>query len=79
MSDVRDPDSDQILPEKNSSPYVQDLVIADIEYRKELGRKKYGTLLQPNNGRDFFLDLYEELLDSVIYLRGLMEERDSNT
>lgn len=80
MSDERDPETDQALPVKNEQPYIQDLVLADIEERKALGLKKYGTLLQPFNGRSFLQDAYEEALDLVIYLRGkLEEERQQDT
>ena len=75
MSDERDPETDQQLPIKNDSPAIQDLVISDIEERKQLGLKKYGTLLQANNGRDMLLDAYQEVLDLAIYLRGAIEER----
>jgi hypothetical protein len=78
LSDVRDPATDQQLPVVNDRPFVQDLVIADIESRKALGIKKYGTLLQSGNGRDMLLDAYEEALDLVIYLRGALDERDRN-
>lgn len=67
---------DQPLPTKNDHPYMQDLVMKDIEDRKALGLKRYGTLLQPHNGRDFLLDAYQEALDLCVYLRGVMFERD---
>ena len=79
MSDVRDPETDQPLPEKNDRPFIQDLVIADIEDRKALGIRKYGTLLQSGNGRDMLLDAYQEALDLVIYLRGLLDEREHSS
>jgi hypothetical protein len=42
-------------------------VIADMEARDRLGRERYGTPLQPFNGRDALRDLYEELLDASAY------------
>jgi hypothetical protein len=66
----------QPLPVKNEGPCVQDLVIADIETRKKVGREKYGTLLQPFNGRDALVDAYQEALDLCQYLRQAIEERD---
>lgn len=78
MSDVRDPDTDQQLPIPNDQTSCQDLVIADIEERKALGLKKYGTLLQPFNGRSFLRDAYEEVLDLAVYLRGRLEEELQN-
>jgi hypothetical protein len=50
-------------------------VIADIEERRRLGISRYGTALQPHNGRDALRDLYEELLDSATYVRQVIEER----
>lgn len=67
---------DQPLPNKNDLPVIQDLVMADIETRKKIGLQRYGTLLQPFNGRDAMTDVYEELLDAAIYMRQLIYERD---
>jgi len=73
VSDARDPATDQQLPVVNDRPFVQDLVIADIEERKQHGIRKYGTALQSGNGRNMLLDAYEEALDLAIYLRGLLD------
>jgi hypothetical protein len=67
---------DQPLPTRNDLPNVQDMVIADMEARKAVGLARYGTLLQPHNGRDFLLDAYQEAMDLAIYLRGCLYERD---
>lgn len=61
---------------RNDMPYVHDLVAHDLLERQRLGVRRYGQPLQPANGRDALLDLYEELLDSVCYLRQAIEERD---
>lgn len=53
---------------------IHDLVIADIEDRKRFGLEKYGTTLQPGNGRRGLVDLYQELLDAAAYCRLLIEE-----
>lgn len=80
MSDERNPDTDsQAAPIPNDRPFIQDLVIADIEERKQFGIRKYGTALQAGNGRDMLLDAYEEALDLCIYLRGALEERNAET
>lgn len=63
-------------PRRNDLPFIQNLVQADIEKRKEYGLNKYGTLLQPFNGRDALMDAYQEALDLVVYLRQVMFERD---
>jgi hypothetical protein len=67
----------QPTPIPNDGPNCQDYVIGAIEERKELGMKKYGTLLQPGNGRDMLQDAFEEALDMTVYLAGLLMERDS--
>jgi hypothetical protein len=68
------------------SASIQDLVIHDclafgfgrvaddIQARKMLGLKKYGTLLQAHNGRDALMDAYQEGLDFANYLRQCQEE-----
>src|SRR5260370_1832061 len=35
--------------------------------RAEMGKTKYGTYLRANNLRNPLLDLYQELLDAIIY------------
>lgn len=63
-------------PVHNDKPAVWELVIADMEARDEFGRKKYGTPLQPHNGRDALTDAYQEALDLLVYLRQMIYERD---
>ncbi len=70
-------EGDQPLPVKTDGPAIQDLVIADIEERKRLGLKRYGSLLKANNGRDALLDAYQEALDLAMYLKQEIEERDA--
>lgn len=67
---------DQPPPVKNDRPAVWDLVMADIKERDEVGTKRYGTRLQPFNGRDAITDAYQEALDMVVYLRQAIEERE---
>jgi hypothetical protein len=43
--------------------------------RDRIGREKYGTPLQPHNGRDSLVDAYQEALDLCVYLRNEIEER----
>lgn len=64
-------------PIPNNAPSIHDLVIADIRARKELGKQRYGTILQAGNGRDALLDAYEEALDLAAYLRQAIAERDT--
>lgn len=68
--------SRQKNPVKNKEKCIQDLVIEDIKQRKKDGIKKYGTVLQPFNGRNSAIDLYQELIDAVQYCKQLIIERD---
>lgn len=69
-------DGDQAPPIPNQHPAIQDLVMQDMLTRKNIGIQRYGTPLQPHNGRDMMKDLYEELLDACNYIRGQLYERD---
>jgi len=63
-------------PEPNRELAVWDLVLEDMRARDAAGAEKYGTRLQPHNGRDFLMDAYQEALDLAVYLRGAIYERD---
>jgi hypothetical protein len=67
---------DQPAPVPNDKPAVWSLVIEDMQARDALGRERYGTPLQPFNGRDALVDAYQEALDLVVYLRQAIAERD---
>ena len=60
---------DQPQPQANRYPSVWDLVMQDMARRDHLGKSRYGVRLQPHNGRRSIVDLYEELLDAVVYTR----------
>jgi len=62
-------------PEKNEFPHVWDLVIADMKERDGWAAKKYGTHLQPHNGRRSLIDAYQEALDLAVYLRQAIFEQ----
>lgn len=68
---------DQPPPITNSSQPIWELVIADMDVRDHVGRARYGMPLQAHNGRDALVDLYQELLDAVVYMRQVIEERKS--
>ena len=68
----------QDMPNINDQPYVHDAMIADIESRKALGTRRYGTPLQPHNGRNALLDAYEESLDLAVYLKQALMEKDED-
>jgi hypothetical protein len=70
--------TEQPMPVPNDQPSVQSLVRADLEHREQVGIARYGTSLQPFNGRDALRDLYEELLDGACYARQVMAERDKS-
>lgn len=62
-----------VLAARGRSPrYALSLLIADMAARDALGRARYGTALQPYNGRDALADLYQELLDAAVYARQAM-------
>lgn len=66
----------ELPPIKTDTPACWDLVLADMAERDRFGKDKYGVRLQPHNGRSFLRDLYQELLDAVVYLRGEIYERE---
>ena len=63
-------------PERKDLPAVWGLVIKEMQARDKLGRERYGTPLQPHNGRDALVDAFQEALDLCVYLRQAIYERD---
>jgi hypothetical protein len=63
-------------PQPNDRPAVWDLVIADMRERDATGLAKYGTRLQPHNGRSALRDAYQEVLDLAVYLRQKIYEEE---
>lgn len=61
-------------PIPNASVPVWEQVIEDMRKRDEFGAKKYRTRLQAHNNRNPLQDLYEELLDSAVYLKQAIIE-----
>ncbi|AKC02779.1 hypothetical protein AXJ10_gp39 [Gordonia phage GordTnk2] len=47
---------------------------SEIAKRKEFGLRKYGTILQPFNGRDNIRDTIDELGDALVYMRAKIFE-----
>jgi hypothetical protein len=70
---------EQPMPTKNDAPSVQGMVRDDLVVREQIGRERYGTPLQPHNGRDALRDAYEEALDLACYLRQAIAERVHET
>ena len=76
MSDVRDPETDQQLPVPNDHPSMHDLAVDLMYSRKAHGLRKYGSLLQPANGRSFSQDAVEEAADLLVYMLGKQWEEE---
>ena len=55
---------------------VQSEVRADLVERERVGTERYGTPLQPFNGRSGLRDAYEEALDLACYLKQLLIEEE---
>lgn len=68
---------EQPSPTPNHHRATWALVISDMAIRHNIGVSRYGTPLQPNNGRDSLQDAYEEALDLAVYLKNAIIERDS--
>lgn len=68
--------SHQPDPETNTNIPVVDSLVAFLDERAALGERKYGTKLQPHNGRDALKDAFEEAVDLVMYLAQAIIERD---
>ena len=69
-------EGDQPLPARNASRDIQSMVINDVTARREVGIKRYGTVLQAHNGRNALRDAYEEALDLACYLKQALVERE---
>jgi hypothetical protein len=69
--------TEQQTPQPNDLPSCWDLVIAEMHHRDRIGRERYGTPLQPLNGRNSLRDVSEELLDAIVYMRQFRAELQS--
>ena len=49
-------------------------IVGDMVARDRVGRARYGTPLQPHNGRDALIDAYQEALDLTVYLKQYLVE-----
>lgn len=66
----------QPKPKPNHHQATWGLVIADMALRNNVGVEKYGTPLQPFNGRNSLQDAYEEVLDLAVYLKNAIIEAE---
>jgi hypothetical protein len=48
------------------------------DQRSAVGIKKYGTTLDQNNNDDYLIHLQEELMDAVLYIEKLIQQRNEN-
>lgn len=46
---------------------IGNVIASDLRERDRIGRETYGVSLMSHNGREPLVDLYEELLDSLVY------------
>ncbi len=69
---------DQPLPVANDLPHVADSLVEFVLARKRVGVERYGTALQPHNGRDALRDAFEESVDLATYLAQCLIERDGH-
>jgi hypothetical protein len=65
---------------RNNEP-KEDKIVTQIvdkfKQRSEIGIKKYNTTLEENNTDDFYEHLSEELMDSLLYLQKIKEQKDT--
>lgn len=61
---------------KGTGKKVINEVVMDLKARSCMGEKKYGTPLRTFNGRNAMMDLYQELLDSVMYAKQVLIEME---
>lgn len=62
-------------PENSCDVAIWDLVFKDMQERDQHGQNQYGVRLGPFNGRDPLIDLYQELMDALVYLRQELYEK----
>lgn len=62
-----------LLPRDFVGTAAYSALLADMRARDAQGRERYGTPLTADNGRNHFVDGYQELLDGAVYLRAEIE------
>lgn len=67
---------EQPQPKPNDNSHIVDLVIQDMQARKQLGIERYGMPLQAFNGRNSVQDAYEEGMDKIFYMKQWLTERE---
>ena len=64
----------------NNEPKKDEIVqkvVDKFQERSKVGIKKYGTTLKENNTDDFHNHLSEELMDALLYLEKIKEQKDT--
>ena len=84
QTDTQDPDiwaetvdyPERELTYESAGRAVTLMVIEDLLARDKMGHKKHGRPLTKSTYSDFHKELYEELMDALVYLRALRENDD---
>lgn len=72
---LRQRPGDQPLPTgATTEPGAHDRIIELMQQRRALGLARYGSTLQPHNGRNTAQDLVDELADGIVYAQTLGTE-----
>ena len=77
MDDLRSRAELGLLPDHIAVDAVT-AALADMTERDQVGLGRYGTRLQPYNGRDSLIDAYQEALDLAVYLRTARYELETD-
>jgi hypothetical protein len=65
---------------RNNEPKKDEIVqkvVDKFQERSKLGIEKYGTTLKDNNTDDFHRHFSEELMDALLYLEKIKEQKDT--
>lgn len=68
---------DEAIETTKTDSIVED-VINQFKERSKRGINKYGTTLQENNTDDFLQHIKEELMDAILYIQKIQNQRDEN-
>ena len=60
---------DLVMADITETSRIADMIRADLVARAEKGKEKYGQYLMTEDGRPRLWDLYQELLDALMYAR----------
>jgi hypothetical protein len=66
------------VPHRTNVPDSHDLLVETIYERKALGERRYGSALQPRNGRDNLVDALQEAADLAAYLQNEVWQRENH-